>query len=110
MNDDSGMGTTSPQGRRIDAVDRNAMLPVGDLKRVVSSPSIGSRGRVVILHEIGEPMPGDPPDLAERRLRLRAAVVVQPRTKPAAMLAFWFSRAQITNGKPNRSWYFALAW
>ncbi len=60
------------------------MLPVGDLKRVlrVSASRVGARSRQVILHDIAEAMPGDPPDLAQRRLDLGAAVIAQPLGEP----------------------------
>jgi hypothetical protein len=60
------------------------MLPVGDLKRVggVAASRVGVRSRRVIRHDIVEAMPGDPTDLAQCRLDLRAAVVAQPRDEP----------------------------
>src|SRR3954447_16357891 len=57
------------------------MFPVGDLKGVVSVAAgrICARSREVILHDVAKTMPGDPPDLAQCRLDLGAAVVVEPR-------------------------------
>src|SRR5215207_7972438 len=74
-----GNGHHIAQWRREHAVDRDTMLPVGDLKRVLRVSASRARywGCQVILHDIAEAMPGDPPDLAQRRLDLGAAVVAQ---------------------------------
>ena len=49
-----------------------------------ASPPVASAPGVVevILHDIAEAMPGDPPDLAQRRLDLGAAVIAQPLGEP----------------------------
>src|SRR3954454_15042563 len=60
------------------------MLSVGDLERVLSvlTVRVCARGRKVILHDVTEAMPGDPSDLAQGSLDLRASVVAQSLDKP----------------------------
>ena len=105
-----GNGRHIPQWRCENAVDRDAMLSVGDLERVLSFSAVRvcARSRKVILHDVAEAMPGDPPDLAQGRLDLGAAVIAQSLAEPGRDGVLLVSRAQMTNGKPNLAWYFAL--
>src|SRR4051794_19209471 len=60
------------------------MLSVGDLERVLSLSTVQvcARRHKVILHDAAEAMPGNPPDLAQGSLDLRAAVIAQSLDEP----------------------------